>query len=126
MFYLSVNAYKRIGIKVDGKITSINVSGTQYENDPFVLPNQAKQVFYLNETTLGKNWQVVQKFQHWHLFNNQDDEDDITNVDEQLNVNNVVYQENESNGNEVSMEIEDISSLHRHDIVLDIVEENEV
>lgn len=130
LFYLSVNRFnlgdKRTRIKVDGKITSINVSGTWYENAIFVLPNQAKQVFYFNETTLEKNWQMVQKFQRRNLFDIQDDEDDITNVDEWSNVNNVVYQENESNGNEVSMEIEDILSLHRHDIVPDIVEKNEV
>ena len=59
---------KKNGIHNDGYFTSINISRTWYHNEPFVLANQASQVFYMNDTRLGKNWQVVQKFQHRHIY----------------------------------------------------------
>jgi hypothetical protein len=33
------------------------------------LATQARKVFYLPDTRFGKNWQVVQTFEHMHLYN---------------------------------------------------------
>jgi hypothetical protein len=33
------------------------------------LATQANKIFYLPDTKLGKNWQIVQTFDHSHLFN---------------------------------------------------------
>jgi hypothetical protein len=33
------------------------------------LATQARKVFYLPDTGFGKNWQVVQTFEHNHLYN---------------------------------------------------------
>ncbi|KAG8379629.1 hypothetical protein BUALT_Bualt07G0108800 [Buddleja alternifolia] len=59
---------KKSTIQVDGSITAINVSRTWYEEDPFVLASQTKQVFYIDDVKLGKNWRIVQEFQHRHVF----------------------------------------------------------
>jgi hypothetical protein len=37
-------------------------------NDPFILTSQATKVFYVPDTLLKGNWQVVQIFQHRHLW----------------------------------------------------------
>jgi hypothetical protein len=55
-------------IQKDGYITSIMVNRFWYENDPFILAIQAKQVFYLDDIKLGRDWKVVQKFHHRHLY----------------------------------------------------------
>ncbi|KAG8369182.1 hypothetical protein BUALT_Bualt15G0124600 [Buddleja alternifolia] len=47
---------------------SIDVSSRWYKNDPFVLPIQVQQVFYINDIKFGKNWQLVQRVQHRHLW----------------------------------------------------------
>ena len=51
-------------MKLDG---FINCPG--YENDPFILPSQARQVFYLQDTKLGEPWKIVQSIQQRGMFN---------------------------------------------------------
>ena len=51
---------KKTEIHTDAYFTSVNVSRTCYENDPYVLVSQAIQVFYLKDTKLRGDWQVVQ------------------------------------------------------------------
>ena len=87
---------RKSSIYIDGDIVSVNISCTWYENDSYVLACQAKQIFYINDTKLGKNWRVVQKFQHRHVFDVpelQNDSMDISNdevyqdeLQEQVNV----------------------------------------
>ena len=48
----------------DYHLTCINVSRMWYENDPFVLAIQVRQVFYVDDFKLGSNWKVVNKIQH--------------------------------------------------------------
>ena len=47
---------RKSSIHIDGDIINVNVSRTWYENDSYVLAYQAKQIFYVNDTELGKNW----------------------------------------------------------------------
>jgi hypothetical protein len=60
---------KRTELKDDGFFKSINFGSRWYKNDPFILATQARKVFYLPDTRLGKNWHVVQTFDHRHLYN---------------------------------------------------------
>ena len=55
-------------IKTDAHCTSIDVTSWWYENDPFIFPSQARQVFYLQNTKLGKSWKIVQSIQHRGVF----------------------------------------------------------
>ena len=74
-------------VNVDSHFTSIDVRSRWYKDDPFVLPNQVQQVFYVNDTKYGPHWQVVQRVQHrgiWdiperHAVDVGDDEHSIPN-----------------------------------------------
>ena len=59
---------KKSGIRDDGHFKSINTGRCWYKSDPFILTTQATKVFYVPDTDLRGNWQVVQKFQHRHLW----------------------------------------------------------
>jgi hypothetical protein len=60
---------KRTALKDDGFFKSVNVGTMWYKNDCFILATHATKVFYLPDTRLGENWQVVQTFDHRHLYN---------------------------------------------------------
>lgn len=60
---------KRTELKDDGFFKTINVGSLWYKDDSLILATQARKVFYLPDTSLGKNWQVVQMFEHRHLYN---------------------------------------------------------
>ena len=53
---------KRTALKDDGFFRSINVGSLWYKNDCFILATHSTKVFYLPDTRLGENWQVVQIF----------------------------------------------------------------
>ncbi|KAL0337733.1 UNVERIFIED_CONTAM: hypothetical protein Scaly_2048400 [Sesamum calycinum] len=59
------NLNDRSGIQMDrnSNITSVNVSKTWYDDQPFVLAYQVRQAFYLQDLKLGKNWHIVEKTQ---------------------------------------------------------------
>ncbi|KAL0432043.1 UNVERIFIED_CONTAM: hypothetical protein Sradi_0830300 [Sesamum radiatum] len=59
------NLNDRSGIQMDknSSITSVNVCKTWYNDQPFVLAYQVRQVFYLQDLKLGKNWRIVEKTQ---------------------------------------------------------------
>jgi len=56
-------------LQYDGFFKSINVGSTWYKDDSLILATQARKVFYLPDTKLGKKWQVVQTYDHRHLYN---------------------------------------------------------
>ena len=60
---------KKTELKDDGFFKSINVGSLWYKNDCYILSTQARKVFYLPDTRWGQNWQVVQTFNHRHLYN---------------------------------------------------------
>jgi hypothetical protein len=60
---------KRIELKDDDFFRSINVGSLWYKNDCYILATQASKPFYLPDKRDGKNWQVVQTFEHRHLYN---------------------------------------------------------
>lgn len=59
----------RNALKDDGFYKSINVGSLWYKDDSLILATQARKVFYLPDTRFGNNWQVVQTFDHRHLYN---------------------------------------------------------
>jgi hypothetical protein len=60
---------KTVCIKDDGHVKSINIQSLWYKSDPFILATQSRKVFYMEDTALGKNWRVVQKFEHREMYN---------------------------------------------------------
>ncbi|XXG47048.1 hypothetical protein AAC387_Pa02g1756 [Persea americana] len=48
-------------INIEDHVTSIDITGRWCTDDPFVLPSQMTQVFYINDTSRGKNWRVVEQ-----------------------------------------------------------------
>lgn len=69
----------------DGYFKSINIGSRWYKNDPFILSTQASQVFYLDDTKLGKSWQVVQEFGHRHIYD-VDEAETSENIQDQLHM----------------------------------------
>jgi hypothetical protein len=58
-----------VGLRADKHFKSINVKSFWYKTDPFILADQAKKIFYLEDTTpQWKDWRVVQKFQHRNIY----------------------------------------------------------
>ena len=69
---------KTIGLRDDGYFKSINVMSLWYKTDPFILATQSKKIFYLQDTTLGKDSRVVQKFQHRNIFDVSEKDDEAS------------------------------------------------
>lgn len=55
-------------VRLEGHVKSIKVQKTWYDNDPFVLATQVKQVYYLQDLKNGPMWRVVQKHEHRDLY----------------------------------------------------------
>jgi hypothetical protein len=53
----------------DGYFKSINVGSLWCKDDSLILATQARKIFYLPDTKFGDKWQVVQTFDHRHLYN---------------------------------------------------------
>lgn len=60
---------KRTALNDDGYFKSINVGSLWYKADCYILATHARKIFYLPDTRLGPKWQVVQTFDHRHLYN---------------------------------------------------------
>ena len=60
---------QRKTIRTNAHYTSIDVTSWWYQNNPFILPSQAKQVFYHQDTKLGEPWKIVQCIQLGECFN---------------------------------------------------------
>ncbi|XP_060959205.1 uncharacterized protein LOC133030469 [Cannabis sativa] len=64
----------------ENNITSINTRGHWYQDEPYILANQAKQVFYLEDPLRGRDWKVVEDISHRQIWDITDNEDE-TDVD---------------------------------------------
>ena len=99
----------------DAHVTSIDIRSRWYKNDPFVLPSQVRQVFYINDTKLnrgGDYWKVVERLQHRGLW-------DISEVDHSLNTDeplDAFQQEETTNGVPIIVEDPIEFQFHRDDI----------
>ena len=59
---------KTRGVRDDGHFKSINIESLWYKSDPFILAAQLKKIFYLPDTALGRDWRIVQKFEHRDIY----------------------------------------------------------
>jgi hypothetical protein len=92
----SVVLFKCDWYKLDGKISrlqndgyfkSINVGSLCCKDDSLIFATQARRIFYLPDTKMGDKWQVVQTFDHRHLYN--------VNESDSPHYNAPAYQEDE-------------------------------
>lgn len=56
------NTCSRKTIQKDKHFVSVDTRSRWYRHDPFVLPNQVRQVFYVNDTKLGHNWRLYNSY----------------------------------------------------------------
>ncbi|XVE66074.1 hypothetical protein DITRI_Ditri08aG0052100 [Diplodiscus trichospermus] len=113
------------GIQKEGNIVSVKVTGKWYENDSYILADQARQVFYINDPKLGSEWRVVIPFQHRHIYDVDEMQDEAMDVDDDSLLEDGVYQENDIDGTfafEVGDGDDEIQSLNREDIDPDEIE----
>ena len=66
---------------VENNITSINVNGEWYKDEPFILGTQANQVFYIDDLLRGRNWKVVEKVDHRQIWDIGDDIEASDDID---------------------------------------------
>ena len=116
------NTGHKTKINIEAHVTSIYVGDRWYEEDPFVLPNQVNQVFYVNDTKLGRNWKVVEWVKHWGVWDVQERDEES-----EENVINEPYQQEEAIETVSVSVAEDFSFCYtRDDIEPDIIlEDNE-
>lgn len=107
--------------RTETHLTTIDVRSRWYQNDPFVLPSQVQQVFYVNDTKLGEHWKVVERFQRRGIWNVPELED-VDPDDNELPIPNDVFQQDETT-EIVQISIADSISntLRRTDIAPDII-----
>ncbi|KAL3613403.1 hypothetical protein CASFOL_042666 [Castilleja foliolosa] len=103
------------GLQKEGNIVSVRVDGKWYEEDSYILANQARQVFYINDLKLGKNWRVVILISHRHVYDVSEMADEDIDVDDVLSVGNGVYQENVTN-DPLEVGLGEIELLRRNDL----------
>ncbi|XP_028087238.1 uncharacterized protein LOC114287975 [Camellia sinensis] len=116
-WYNTGNTGRSRTVRADTYCTSIDVTSRWYQSDPFILPSQAKLVFYLNDTKWGQPWQVVQQVQHRGVFDVPEvgngeppDQPEFNDAFQQEYINSVV-----------PIKIEDIIRCHRDDIEAEVI-----
>ncbi|KAL3618846.1 hypothetical protein CASFOL_037294 [Castilleja foliolosa] len=105
----------RRGLQKEGNIVSVRVDGKWYEEDSYILADQARQVFYINDPKLGKNWRVVIPVSHRHVYDVTEMADEDIDADDVLSVENGVYQENVTN-DPLEVGLGEIELLRRNDL----------
>ena len=79
--------------RADDYFKSINVKAAYQTNEPFILANQAIQIFFLEDTFAhSDDWRVLQRFEQRNSFNEvaqQDDAYSAPDVQDNSNVPNI-------------------------------------
>ena len=72
------NLFSRIAKpRADDYFKSINVKAAYQTNEPFILANQATQIFFLEDTfARSDDWRVLQRFEQRNSFNEVAQQDD--------------------------------------------------
>ena len=73
------NLFSRIAKpRADDYFKSINVKAAYQTNEPFILANQATQIFFLEDTfARSDDWRVLQRFEQRNSFNEVAQLDDV-------------------------------------------------
>ncbi|CAN6552438.1 unnamed protein product [Malus baccata var. baccata] len=90
--WFNTDPSRRGSIKRDYHLISVNTNTRWYDNDPYILATQAKQVFYVADPKVGTGWKVIQRIQHrnvWDIQEKGNSEGDSSDDD-------VTYQEKSS------------------------------
>ena len=76
--YCWYNLFSRIAKpRADDYFKSINVKAAYQTNEPFILANQATQIFFLEDTfARSDDWRVLQRFEQRNSFNEVAQQDD--------------------------------------------------
>lgn len=120
----------RTGIRVDKHFTSVNASRTWYNNDPFVLANQARQVFYVNDTKLRGDWKVVQRINPRNVYDVLEKEEanmgkgsiEAYQQEEQVAEDGIILQDHIEGGNNEEGEDTSPIQLRRLDVAAETVD----
>ena len=72
------NLFSRIAKpRADDYFKSINVKAVYQTNEPFILANQATQIFFLEDTFAhSDDWRILQRFEQRNSFNEVAQQDD--------------------------------------------------
>ena len=98
---------KTVGLRDDKHFKSINVQSFWYKTDPFILSDQAKKIFYLQDTTPQcKDWRVVQKFEHRNIYDVAETEEGSHDVHQDDYCSNTEHVVQEGDDNEVLHNVE--------------------
>ena len=62
-------------VKFEPHFISVDTTKQAYKEDPFVLANQATQVFYIDDPTNNPGWQIIERSTHRHLWDIPENED---------------------------------------------------
>lgn len=106
---------KNIGMQKDKNFASVNMKRFWYEQDPFVLATQVKQVFYINDPKMNCNWRIVQKFEDRYTY-------DVLEMHyemecDELCTNDDVYQDVSVESSVIDNDIKGVPiQLHRDDV----------
>lgn len=106
-------------ICTDSHCTAIDTGSRWYKEDPFVLPNQVKQVFYVNDTKLRGNWKVVQHIDRRGIWDIPERMGEETHNDE---IGDVFQQDETSNIPPIVIEDQIGDELCRNDIEAEILQ----
>lgn len=91
---------KTRGISDDGHFKSINIRSFWYKSDPYIFATQARKVFYMEDTLLGKDWRVVQKVEHRDMYDVAE-KSDIAYQDDHCSETQHVVQEGDGDGQQM-------------------------
>lgn len=106
-------------MKKDKHFTSINTDALWYENEPYVLADQVKQVFYIDDNMVGDPLKVVQRVNHHHIWENVPKSPEVDDAIQIKDVKNDTYQELISNEVDIAFDTTTVEApLNRTDIGL--------
>ena len=66
--WFNTDPTKRMSTILDRGLLSVDSNSVWYKNEPFILATMAKQVFYLDDPTMGEGWKVVQVMSHKNIW----------------------------------------------------------
>ena len=74
---------RRKHVKFEPQFISVDTTKQAYKEDQFVLANQARQVFYIDDPINDDGWKIIERSTHRHLWDIPENED-ATNVFEHV------------------------------------------
>ena len=108
---------KNASVKKEYNYNSIRVDHLFFEDEPYALADQARQVFYVDDIKNGDSWKVVQKVNHRHLLPNAIKQINVDDCTEEDNIDDA-YQEEVSHEVDVTFDTTNVEEapLNRTDI----------